>query len=144
MNCLDPSHARRALVASLALALSLAAGSATAGVAFDFECTGPAGTHADRVYLGAGMSSGRVTGWCVSSQKLVSETWETSWKIGTRQPRGPKRTRVFDPGSGSVIELVDVKQCKEPIVAIETEEQLRRLPPCAGATMTISNRIEFD
>jgi hypothetical protein len=136
--------AHRAFASVLALGLSLAAGSATAGDAFDFECSGPAGTYADRVYLGAGMMSGRVTGWCPSSQRLVRETWETSWKRGTPRPRGPKRARVVDPVSGSTIEMVTVKQCKEPIVPIETEEQLRRIPPCVGATMTISNRIEFD
>ena len=53
-------------------------------------------------------------------------------------------TRVFDPRSGGILELVQVKDCRAPIIPIETEEQLRRIPPCIGATMTISNPIEFD
>jgi hypothetical protein len=137
-------HVPRPFAASFALVLGIAAGPANAGTKFDLDCVGPAGTYATRVSLGGGMQSGEVTGWCLSKQALVRETWQTSWKVGTPQPRGPKRTRVFDPNSGKTIELVQVKDCREPIVAIETEEALRRIPPCVGATVTISNLIEYD
>jgi hypothetical protein len=134
----------RPFAASFALVLGIAAGPASAGAAFDLECTGPAGTYAMHVRLGDTMLSGKVTGWCLSKQALVTETWKTSWKVGTPQPRGPKRKRVIDPATGATIGLVVVKDCKEPIVPIETEEQLRRIPPCVGATVAISNLIEVD
>ena len=134
----------RPFAAAFALVLGIAAGPASAGTAFDLDCTGPAGTFATHVRLGDTMLSGNVTGWCVSKRALVTETWKTSWKVGTPQPRGPKRLRVFDPDSGATIELVVVKDCRDPIVAIATVEQMRRIPPCVGATVTVSNLVEVD
>jgi hypothetical protein len=137
-------HRPRAAATSFALVLALFAGTASAGARFDIECKGPSGTFATTVSFGGGFLTGEVTGWCQSRQALVHETWKTSWKVGTPKPREPRRERVFDPRSGSTIELVHVKDCREPVIPIGSEEELRRIPPCAGATVTINNLIEYD
>jgi hypothetical protein len=126
------------------LLCTVISGAATAGAAFAYRCEGPQGVHVGKFSVGGGFMFGEVTGWCLSRNELVHVSWRTSYRVGERKPVPPKRTNVFDPRTGETLELVHVKECKEPIVPIETEEQLARIPPCAGATMTISDRLEYD
>jgi hypothetical protein len=37
-----------------------------------------------------------------------------------------------------------MKGCPDPVVPIDTEELLARIPPCLGKSMVITNRIEYD
>lgn len=88
--------------------------------------------------------SGNVTGFCTSTQKLVTLWWQTSWKVGEKPPSPPTPTHIFDPETGKTVDTYQSPDCKEPFIPIETEAQLRRIPPCQGKVFKINRQIDAD
>ena len=137
----NPGTIQTAWLAVATLLLSIPC---QAGTVISFECSDANSTYKDKWDVGGRFSAASVTGFCTSTNRLVTLWWPTSWRIGEKEPLPPERVHVVDPDTGKTISMYHSPDCNEPFVPIETEEQLLRIPPCQGKDFKVTGEMDVD
>ncbi len=129
---------------AIALALTLASQMSAAGIAVYFECNSQNTHYEDRIAWGGTFQGNEMSGYCVETRKLVHTAWKTSYKTGEKPESPPLPIRIFDPTTGQTVNMYKLPKCSDPIIPIESEEQLRRIPPCLGNAYKKVKELEID
>ncbi len=121
-----------------------------AGSVYQLTCENKDCLYTDHVSFGGGMRFDQITGYCSSTGKFVYVIWhrEHQTRSGSKEkvskPKPSPVGQIWLPSMGQYISLYQSKDCPQPVVPINSVEELKFCPKCKQPTLKTKLSLLYD